>query len=143
MIVFTGKHMTHISKKPLKSKVSKRLEKELLAALELSFQSKQSKPLLQLLLTHTEKIMLAKRLALLHMLGQNVPQAKIQKVLKVTSVTVSRYTQILKRGKNELSPNKLKLKRGRRKGNEPSLYNAFGLMPPIVGPGRWDFLDRV
>ncbi|MDD5050680.1 MAG: Trp family transcriptional regulator [Candidatus Pacebacteria bacterium] len=135
--------MTHVSRKPMKSKVSKRLEKELLAALELAFHSKQSKPLLQLLLTHTEKIMLSKRLAILHMLGQNIPQAKIEKVLKVTAVTVSRYTQILKRGKNELPENKLKLKRGRRKSNEPNLYNAFGLMPPIVGPGRWDFLDRL
>lgn len=135
--------MTHISGYPMKKKVSKKLEAQLINALEDAFSSKKYKGLMDILLTRTEKIMLAKRLAVIAMIGKGTPSSIIIKTLKITPATISRYIDIASRGKNEKPKTKYETKKiGRRKPRNP-LLTCFGLLPPIVGPGRWDFLYEI
>src|SRR3989344_2707601 len=133
--------MPHVSGYPMKNKVSKRIDNQLIKALEDAFGSKKYKGLMSLLLTRTEKIMLAKRLAVIAMIGKGTPTSIIIKTLKISPQTISRYIDIASSGKNEKpkQQHEVTKKLGRRKQRNP-LYTCFGLLPPIVGPGRWDFL---
>ena len=74
--------MPHVSGYPMKNKVSKRIDNQLIKALEDAFGSKKYKGLMNLLFTRTEKIMLAKRLAVIAMIGEGIPTSQIVKILK-------------------------------------------------------------
>jgi len=134
--------MPHVSGYPMKNKVSKRIDNQLIKALEDAFGSKKYKGLMNLLFTRTEKIMLAKRLAVIAMIGEGIPTSQIVKILKISPTTVARYIDIAHKGINEPTRHKSEPKKVGRKKRNP-LYTCFGLLPPIVGPGRWDFLYKV
>ena len=87
--------MPHVSKR----KLNKIDEKELIQSLNLVMAkisgSSEMETFLESLLTKTEQIMLAKRLAIVILLKEEIPQANIANALKVTQATVSRMQLFL------------------------------------------------
>ena len=65
--------MPHISKRKLEDKYVKDLFLEIVSVFEKAGKRGELKEVLRELLTSTEKIMLAKRLAVISMLSQNIP----------------------------------------------------------------------
>lgn len=83
--------MPHISSKKLKRKVFLKISDEFINFLANKKSPSDIKIPLSELLTETERIMLAKRLALLIMLKKNFSFSKIANVLHVSPSTIERY----------------------------------------------------
>lgn len=77
-----------------KYKLSKENEKELIGSLNLVLASIKEKEsmitFLDAFLTNTEKLMLAKRLAIMVLIAENIPDSQISSVLHVTRITVAK-----------------------------------------------------
>ena len=82
--------MTHVSSKKLKNEILNKLYDQFGKALEKSARRSGAKFFLSDLLTKTEKIMLAKRFAVIYLLGEGVPTSYISESLGMS------YTTILK-----------------------------------------------
>ncbi len=82
--------MPHLSR----NKLNKRMEEELIRTLELVFvkltKTEDIKEFLLALLTPTERLMLAKRLAMIVLLKENLPESRIAEILHITRGTVAR-----------------------------------------------------
>ena len=129
--------MPHISSRRLDSALLEKLFNKLVTI----FEKAQSKKSLQLLideiLTSTEKIMIAKRLAIVLMLSGNTPQHKIADVLKVSHTTVVKMSLGVEIGKfNSI----LKISKEERVDIEKLVWNILtvgGIMPPKIGRKYW------
>lgn len=84
------KVMPHVSKQALTSKTIEDLEHHLINLFEES-SSKSRKDLMVELLTKTERLMLAKRIAILYMLNSGASIYKISHILKVSPSTIARF----------------------------------------------------
>lgn len=77
-----------------KRKLDKKTESEIIATFDLILaklsQKEEMRAFLLSILTPTERLMLAKRLAVIFLLKEGVPQDKIAEALKVTQATVSK-----------------------------------------------------
>jgi len=129
--------MPHISKKRLKKKTFRKINEELLAVFTLAQNQHEFAPLFNDLVTRTEKIMLAKRLAVILMLSKEIPQHRIVKALKVSPSTVAKMSLKLDIGKY-----KSVLKLSSKQGFDIIEFLEFmlsggGLMPTRYGRGRW------
>lgn len=85
--------MTHLSKQPMDVKTSLRIKKNLLNALKV-----HKGRIIEELLTPTEFVMLAKRLALIIMLTRKYSSYQICKTLNVSISTVLRFDHMLESG---------------------------------------------
>ncbi len=139
-ILYTKKifFMPHISSKKLKKENLQRLYDEFSSALEKSAKKSWSKLFLSDLLTHTEKIMLAKRFAVIYLLSKDIPLSYISDALCMSPTTIfkmslkydiGKYSSLLKTIKDEDIWEILEkiLKAG---------------LPPRAGRGRWKFLYK-
>lgn len=86
--------MPHISKKELKPEVRKEIEAQLLRTFT-NVQKKETRAILQELLSETERLMLAKRLAAIRMLEQEYSYYRIQMSLGLSISTSKRLHQQL------------------------------------------------
>jgi len=127
--------MPHISKKKLSEYQSDKLYAELIRNINQTVKDREESNPLDELLTKTEKIMLAKRFAVIIMLSQDVPQHEIYEILSMSPVTINlmslhyengHYTNILKNNGKTDYLNKI----------FDLLNTAGGLMPPRIGRGR-------
>lgn len=92
--------MPHVSRNKLNPQVEDDLTDTLDLILSKLTQKESVKDFLLALLTPTERIMLAKRLAIIILLKENVPHSQIAQTLHVTRITVSRMELFLEaRGK--------------------------------------------
>jgi uncharacterized protein YerC len=82
--------MTHISRKKLSDKTLRQILNTLSFVLSTIKEKEEMGQLLDAFLTKTEKIMLAKRLAIVYLLSERVEETKIAENLNVTQATVSR-----------------------------------------------------
>src|SRR3989338_5451042 len=130
--------MPHISSKKLKKEYLNKLYSEFGNALEKSGKKSWTKFFLNDFLTRTEKIMLAKRFAVIYLLSKDVPASYISEALCMSPATISRmsikydsgrYSSLLKTIKNDDIWDILEkiLKAG---------------LPPRAGRGRWKFLYK-
>ena len=91
--------MPRVSPRPIK----KEIEKEITANLEWVFSQLKSEPaakdFLDDFLTDEERLMLAKRLAVVYLLKEGFSYNKISEALKITPVTIGKIRRILKSGK--------------------------------------------
>ena len=91
--------MPRVSPRPLK----KEIEKEITANLDLTFSQLKSEPVakdfLEDFLTVEERLMLAKRLAVVYLLKEGFSYGKISEALKVTPVTIGKIRLISKSSK--------------------------------------------
>ena len=132
--------MPHISSKKLKKEHLQKLYNEFGTALEKSARKSWIKIFLNDFLTRTEKIMLAKRFAVIYLLSKDVPASYIAETLCMSPATIFRmsikydigkYSYMLKATKNE----------------NKNIWKIFEKilragLPPRAGRGRWKFLYR-
>ncbi len=122
-------HMSHISKRPMKTKTSLYIKKKFFDAVMMS----RHRRLLESLLTPTETLMLAKRLGVLVMLEQGHSSYKIEKTLKVSSSTVLRLDRARAAGVFKPIQHALGKKDALSFSEHLELILAAG-MPSIAGP---------
>ncbi len=131
--------MPHVSSKKLKKEILNKLYTEFGKALEKSAQKSGTKFFLGDLLTKTEKIMLAKRFAIIYLLSQDVPISYIVESLGVSYPTLSRMSLKYDIGKYS---SLLKTLREKDKTNIWRILEKIlkAGLPPRYGRGRWKFL---
>jgi len=131
--------MPHVSSKKLKKESLQKLYDEFSIALEKSAK-KSVKLFLNDLLTHTEKIMLAKRFAVIYLLSKDVPVSYISDSLCMSPTTIfkmslkydiGKYSSLLKTITNNNKEIWEILEKILRAG-----------LPPRAGRGRWKFLYK-
>lgn len=114
--------MPHVSKKKLNPKVLKQIFyffKAIMADLETEG---EVAAFLNSLLTRTEELMLAKRLAIVVLLLEKTPEAKIVKTLKTTYATVEKIRLILDR---KISGYQVGVKKLKRRENWQKLKKSL------------------
>ena len=130
--------MPHVSSKKLKKETLNKLYDQFGKTLEKSSRKSGTKFFLGDLLTRTEKIMLAKRFAVIYLLAQGVPTSYIAESLGMSYTTIlkmslkydiGKYSSLLKTIEKEKTDIWKILEKILRAG-----------LPPIVGRGRWKFL---
>ena len=130
--------MPHVSSKKLKKGHLQKLYDKFSSALEKSAKKSWAKLFLSDLLTHTEKIMLAKRFAVIYLLSKDVPISYIAESLCMSPTTIfkmslkydiGKYSSLLKTIKNENLWEILE-----------KILRAG--LPPRAGRGRWKFLYK-
>ncbi|OGI61086.1 hypothetical protein A2814_01980 [Candidatus Nomurabacteria bacterium RIFCSPHIGHO2_01_FULL_38_19] len=132
--------MPHISSKKLKKEQLQKLYNEFGIALEKSARKSWTKFFLGDFLTRIEKIMLAKRFAVIYLLSKEVPSSYISEALFMSPTTISRMSLKYNTGKYS---SLLKVIRREDK-------NIWGILekilraglPPRAGRGRWKFLYK-
>lgn len=129
--------MPHVSGRELDSKTFRKIFDKLTKTLEKAQEKGKFLPVFNELLTDTEKIMFAKRLAIILMLMGKTPQHRISEALMVSPTTVNkislgieigRYDSILSVSK----ANSIDLERV-----VWHLLTAGGIMPPRIGGKYW------
>lgn len=131
--------MPHISKRKLDERHIQDLFMEIVSVLEKAGRRGKLRLVLGQLLTFTEKIMLAKRLAVVAMLDQKIPIHDIAESLYMSPSTIDimslkfeteKYSYVIKNG----------IKRTDIGDIIRMIQTVGGIMPPR-GKGRWKFLD--
>src|SRR3989344_1358503 len=90
--------MTQVSKYPISKKVADRIFEVFLKTIVEIKNNKEADEFISDLLTPTEKIMLAKRLAVAFLLEKGYDYRTIQKIIRVSSPTISSVNTALKYG---------------------------------------------
>ena len=132
--------MPHISKRKLEEKFVKDLFLEIVSVFEKAGRRGELKRVLGELLTPTEKIMFAKRLAVISMLAQNIPIHVIADNLSMSSSTIDIMSL-----RFEVGSYSHVVENGLKKTDIVDIINmiqtAGGIMPLRSGKGRWKSLD--
>ncbi len=131
--------MPHVSSKKLKKETLNKLYNEFGKAFEKSARKSEARFFLGDLLTKTEKIMLAKRFAVIYLLSQEVPISYIAESLGMSYSTVFRMSLKYDIGKYSSLLKTL---------GEKDKTDIWGILekilraglPPRYGRGRWKFL---
>jgi Trp operon repressor len=132
--------MPHISKQKLKEGVINEIYSSLLEVLSETMESKKRKRLLGELLTNTEKIMLAKRLAVIFLLAKKVPPYRIWNKLKVSPSTIARFeVDIEKKFKNLTEVGQ---KHENRNRLEKIIDGLLSISAPEKIGNRWKWIDE-
>lgn len=130
--------MPHVSSRKLDKTVSKRLWNQLIGTLKDAGKRSAIDGISNELFTYTEKIMFAKRLAIILLLDKGLPQHVISDKLKVSASTVTRISLGIDTGKYDII-----LKVSGKKGVLDVLEKIILMgMPPRVGRGRWNHWGR-
>lgn len=133
--------MPHVSKQKLNKKVAEKIYAELLKHITVKEFARDRARLCSELLTHTEQIMLAKRLAIVCMLGAGFSFETIEETLKVSPSTIGRIWQEVQKGKFPLTVRLAKTSKA--KGGILNILEKLLELPyPRTGP-RWQFLDTL
>ena len=132
--------MPHISSKKLKKETLNKLYNEFNKAFEKSAQKSRVRLFLSDFLTKTEKIMLAKRFAVIYLLSKNIPSSYIAESLSMSHSTILKMSLKYDIGKYNL------LLRTLEKDNTDIWKILEKILkaglPPRVGRGRWKFLYK-
>jgi uncharacterized protein YerC len=131
--------MTHVSKRKLSPETERKISDAFVRSL-LSTNISRGKARLHSLLTTTEKIMLAKRLAVITMLEQGDSQYRIMKTLNVSVSTIGRLDR--KRRRGDFDPLCRIFNRNLSFLDYLELFLGAG-MPSIAGPRHQKRLDAL
>ena len=93
--------MPHVSRKKLKKKVFIKIGEQLADTIVKANSARELRWIFKELITPTERVMLAKRLAIMLMLERGYSFNIIQKTLKVTPQTIVRFWKITKQGSHK------------------------------------------
>ncbi len=134
--------MPHVSSKKLEQKIYDRIFAGMVEAIAKTKNTQESKALVTMLLTPTERMMLAKRYALVLMLERGVRPMYIHRTLKISLSTVARFSARI-----DAAVPAVEKRRAKATKKEVSLWNDVEKllrlgMPPRFGPGRWRGLYR-
>jgi Trp operon repressor len=129
--------MPHLSSKELDKELSEKLFNDLLSILNKSQDKKSMSGVVNELLTDTEKLMLAKRIAIVLLLNSKTPQSSISEILKVSTSTVAKISLKLEMG---MYQSILKASEKDKNDFERIIYNIMtmgGIMPSKIGKRYW------
>jgi len=129
--------MPHVSSKKLKPEFLEKLFGKLLLTLGEAQNKKYLPSVVDEFFTSTEKIMLAKRLAIILMLEGKTPQHRVVEILSVSPSTVARISLEIEVGKYEAL---LKVSKKEKTDFEKVVWGvltAGGIMPPKIGRKYW------
>ena len=135
--------MARVSKEKLKKKVLEQINFRLIDTVSKLETNSSTKDFINDLLGEEEKIVLAKRLAIIFMLQENISWYRISRLLKVSPSTVRKVAIDIDFKKYE---NILKIVR--QKKNKKTFWDGMDLVlkmgiPSIVGAGQWNLLDEL
>jgi uncharacterized protein YerC len=131
--------MTRISRKRLKKEAYLQIHDRFIRTIIELKKMKEGRLFLNELLTPAERIMLAKRLAIIVMLLENISFYRIYKTLKVSPSTVARIWRKLRSGEFSYIKTVMSKKKNREAvWQELEVLIRFGLPP--MGRGRWKWL---
>ena len=130
--------MPHVSYRKLKKEHLQKLYDEFASALQKSAQKSWTKFFLNDFLTYTEKIMLAKKFAVIYLLSKDVPTSYIYEALHMSPATVSRMSAKYDRGRYSSLLKAIKKEDGEIWKILEKILKAG--LPPVAGRGRWKFL---
>ena len=140
MIYHSG-YMPHVSRKKLKKKVFIKIGEQLSDTIAKANSARELKWIFKELVTPTERIMLAKRLAIILMLEKGYSFDIIQKTLKVTPQTIVRFWKISKQSSYKPIIKEISTDKTRRNFWQELEENILLGMPPR---GRqWQLMRRV
>jgi Trp operon repressor len=128
--------MPHVSPRKVDKKLIKKITARLVDVLT-NEKNTDKRYILKEILTRTEKIMLAKRLAIVLMLSSDIPAHLISETLKVSPTTITKISLKLELGKYE---NTIKASKEEKIDLEKIFYlliTAGGIMPPKLGKRYW------
>ena len=129
--------MPHISSKKLDHSLTEKLFGKLLTIFGQARDKEALSLVMNELFTSTEKIMLAKRLAIVLMLASRTPQHRVVEILKVSPTTVVKTSLEIEIGKYKTI---LKISKKEKVDIEKIVWNILtvgGFMPPKVGQKYW------
>lgn len=129
--------MPHISSKKLDVHLSEKIFGKLLTILGQAKNRDHLSLVVNELFTHTEKIMFAKRIAVILMLSNNIPQHKITELLKMSPTTVAKVSLRIESGKCDAILNVSKREKIDIEKIVWNILTAGGIMPPKVGRKYW------
>lgn len=137
--------MTHVSRKWVKKDVFERMTRQFIDTISELRTKQEIAGFVKELLTPTERIMLAKRLAVILMLEKGYPCRVIERTLKVSPSTSIRFWKMTKIQRFNFLTKDIKSKEAKRKFWEGIEELLRAGMPPR-GRGRWrktlELLDR-
>lgn len=135
--------MVQLSKRQLKNEVMEEIFENLWLSLVSISKKEEVMDFIHDLLSPTESLMLAKRLAAALLLLRGWQYSDIQDFLKVSSSTINNVRSSIGRGGKgfRFTVEQLEKKKSITKIIKRS-EKSLGIMPPIVGRGRWAFLYR-
>lgn len=137
--------MAHVSTKRIKKKVASELADQFLTFLALAHTKHEARILAHELFSQTERVMLAKRLAVVVLLVRGYSFSQIEKALGVTAQTVARIWKETKEGRYHHIMRYARKNAGHFKKESP--LDAFIRilhvgMPPRAGR-RWQTLGKM
>jgi uncharacterized protein YerC len=95
------------------------------------------------LFTSSEKVMLAKRLAILVMLKEGLSQYAIWNTLNVSPATVTRISRLLKEKRFDFIENLFADKRARKKFLRDILIFIYKVAPPRPLGSAWKYIHNI
>jgi uncharacterized protein YerC len=134
--------VTNVSKRQLKKEIYSRIQKQFFSILGDLKNSNSAEYFTEGFFTESEETMFYKRLAIILMLDKGVPPTTVHRTLKVSQATVFKIAKILDKG-GYADILKSTKKKNVKEGDfaiDLEVLLRMG-MPPIVGKGRWKFLD--
>ena len=129
--------MPHVSSKKLNKDFSEKLFRDLIDIFGKAQDKKLLSAVLGELFTSTEKIMVAKRVAIVLMLASKTPQHRVVEILKVSPTTVAKASLGIEIGKYKTI---LQVSKKEKINLEKIVWNiltAGGIMPPKAGHRYW------
>ena len=133
--------MVNVSKKELDKKTAEKIHAHLLRTIT-KLKQPQGIHLLEELLTPSEQIMLAKRLAALFLLAENIPPYRVSRLLKLSSSTAAQFAQEIEEGKHK-NITRVVRKKQDRDTFLASLETVLRAGMPERGKNRWKWLDEL
>jgi Trp operon repressor len=134
--------MVYVSKRPMSRKVAENVHTNFIRALFPSVRSRHAREILEALLTKSEKVMLAKRLAIVVMLHNEYTYENICNTLKVSASTVTITHRKLLAGAFDPILSTMSGRTRRTVMENIELILAAGL-PSIAGPKHQHRLNRL
>ena len=133
--------MPHISQKKMSDKDFNKIYDQLVSFFDTAGNQRKSDILFREFITNTEKIMLAKRLAILCLIDDSVSEHYISCILSVSPSTISRISLSYEQGKFPYISNIIRK-------NKQSIWDVLegavqSSMEGYVGPKRWSWLEEI
>ncbi|MBI2065638.1 MAG: hypothetical protein HYT68_01035 [Candidatus Zambryskibacteria bacterium] len=129
--------MPHVSRKKLKPETADKIFKKLVKVLENAQSKNRLSDVLSELLTETEKIMLAKRLAVILLILSDIPEERISEALIMSPTTVYKISLELEKRRYQSIEAISKKEKIDLEKIVWLLLTAGGIMPPKTGGKYW------
>jgi len=135
--------MTNVSKNALKKEVTEKISNQFIRLISDYEKFNKSSNFVNEFFTKSERIMFAKRLAIIFLILEDLPQISISEALKVSPTTVNKIAVVLDRGGYQSTRKYFKDKKHRQSFWYQLEVILRAGMPPIAGRGRWARVYRI